>query len=346
MFDYRGNIVTFSVEISNFKEDQITAIPPEFLYKNLDRSYSRVQAPSDLQVEFHFLGDRYSLSYPKVGSYDSGDMGTLVKNMDPRNLTGLIDQMATWIKGYANGYKLVIFKDVKPSTTEERVLAETGKSLFLPSTLGEFPQADPHPKGRLITDEMFKRYLESTGVDIAFVSEACGRFIKAKLDNGIYSDLWVPVLFQEYVVGYIHLWINKEGLLPFDFGVIDVLYQFTAILAYSLKINGYFESGKLKNEIFEGKVIDISTSGLLFVYPQSHLATSLLPEIELSMKLLTERRAVKTNGRIVRRYKDPSQWYYGVNFLDMAPEDVRFLFEYIYGKPFTDSDAAFLAGQV
>jgi hypothetical protein len=30
----------------------------------------------------------------------------------------------------------------------------------------------------------------------------------------------------------------------------------------------------------------------------------------------------------------------------MAPEDLRFLFEFIYGKPFTDSDAAFLTGQV
>jgi hypothetical protein len=346
MFDYCGNIITFSAEVSSFKDDQIIAIPPEFLYKNLDRSYSRVQAPSDLQVEFHFLGDRYSLSYPKVSAYESGDMGALVRNLDPKNLTGLIDQMAAWIKGYASGYKLVIFKDSKPSSTEERILAETGKSLFLPTTLGFLPQSDPHPKGRLITDEMFNRYLESTGVDVSFVGEASSRFIKAKLDSGIFSDLWVPVLFQEYVVGYIHLWINKEGMLPFDYSIIDTLYQFTAILANSLKMNGYFESGKLKTEIYEGKVIDISTSGLLFVYPQSPLANSLLPEIELSMKLLTEKRTINVKGRIVRRYKDPSQWYFGINFHDMAPEDIRFLFEYIYGKPFTDSDAAFLSGQV
>jgi hypothetical protein len=30
----------------------------------------------------------------------------------------------------------------------------------------------------------------------------------------------------------------------------------------------------------------------------------------------------------------------------MAPEDMRFLFEYIYGKPFTDADTSLLAGQV
>jgi hypothetical protein len=30
----------------------------------------------------------------------------------------------------------------------------------------------------------------------------------------------------------------------------------------------------------------------------------------------------------------------------MEPEDLRFLFEYIYGKPFTDTDVNLLSGQV
>jgi c-di-GMP-binding flagellar brake protein YcgR len=148
------------------------------------------------------------------------------------------------------------------------------------------------------------------------------------------------------VVGYIHIWINKEGKLPFDYGVIDTLYQFAKILAHSLKVNGYFETGKLKNEPFEGKVIDISASGLLFSYPISSLSTALLPDSELSVKLAAPRRTVSTNARIVRRYKDTTQGYFGCRFLDMEPENLRFLFEYIYGKPFTDTDATFLSGQV
>jgi len=102
----------------------------------------------------------------------------------------------------------------------------------------------------------------------------------------------------------------------------------------------------MKNEIYDGKVIDVSASGLLFVYPNAAPSGSLLPDTELSMKLITPRRTVNTNAQIVRRYKDNVQNYFGVRFLDMAPEDLRFLFEFIYGKPFTDTDAAFLAGQV
>jgi len=346
MFDYRGQVVIFAIEVASFKDDHIVAEEPEFLYKNLERSFSRVSTPPDLQVQFTFLGDRYSLSYPKVTEFESTEQVDFIKTLDPRNLSGLVDQLAAWIKGYASGYKLVIFKDSKPSATEERMVAETGKSFYLPSTLGTFLKDDPYPKKRIITEDIFKRYLESTGVDLQYVDEACARFIKQKYESGIFSDLWAPVLFQEYVIGYIHIWINKEGKLPFDYSIIETLYQFSKILANSLKINGYFESGKLKNDPFEGRIIDISASGLLFTYPNSVFASTLLPDSELSVKLKTPRRTVNAKAKIVRRYKDNVQGYFGCRFLDMEPEDLRFLFEFIYSKPFTDNDAAFLSGQV
>ena len=346
MFDYRGQVIIYSVEVVDFKDEHIVTLEPEFLYKNLDRSFSRVTTPTDLQVQFTFLGDRYNLSYPKVTEYETETPSDMFSSLNPKNLSGLIEQMAAWVKGFASGYKLVIFRDVKPSSTEERLIAETGKSFYLPSTMGTFPLDDPYPKKRLITEDMFKRYLESTGVDLQYVSDACARFIEQKKRAGFFSDLWVPVLFHEYVLGYIHVWINREGMLPFDYGVIDSLYQFSKVLASSLKMNGYFEAGKLRNDPFEGKILDISASGLLFTYPNTSFAATLLTDSELSVKLKTGRRTVNTKAKIVRRYKDKTQGYYGCRFMEMEPEDLRFLFEYIYGRPFTDKDLAFLSGQV
>jgi len=346
MFDYRGQVIMFSVEIVEYRDEHITTLEPEALYKNLDRSFSRVSTPNDLQVQFTFLGDRYSLTYPKVTEYDALNPAELITTADPKNLSGLVGQMALWIKNYATSYKLVIFKDVKPSTTEERLLAETGKALFIPSTLGPLPAEDPYPKKKIITEAIFHRYLESTGVDLKYVGDACARFIEQKHKAGISSDLWVPILFQEYVVGYVHIWISNDGMVPFDYSVIDNMFQFAKILAYSLKLNGYFEGGKLRNEPFDGKIIDISASGLLFTYPNSAFANTLMPDSELAVKLKTDRRTINAKAKIVRRYKDNMQGYFGCRFLDMEPEDLRFLFEYIYGKTFTDADAAFLSGQV
>jgi hypothetical protein len=148
------------------------------------------------------------------------------------------------------------------------------------------------------------------------------------------------------VIGYIHCWINEKAKAPLDYGILDNLYQFSKILARSFKVNGYFESGRLKNDPFDGKIIDISASGLLFTYPNSTHSASLLPDTELTVRLKTPRRTVNVKAKIVRRYKDNIQGYFGCRFINLEPEDLRFLFEYIYGKTFTDDDAAFLSGQV
>ncbi|MDR2313530.1 MAG: PilZ domain-containing protein [Spirochaetaceae bacterium] len=346
LFDYKSQVIIFSIEISAVKDEHVVAQAPEYLYKNLDRSYSRVSGPQELKVQFTFQGDRFALHYPKVQEYESGEIGDWMSKVDPKNLQGIIDQMAAWIRGFASGYKMVIFKDTKPQTIEERIVAETGKALYLPSTLANLPQSDPNPKKRLVTEEMFRRYLESTGVDPLYLDDAIGRFIKQKFDGGFFSDAWAPILFQEYVIGYIHVWINKEGKLPFDYNVIEILYQFSKVLAFSLKINGYFNKGRIKNEPFEGKIADISASGLLFTYPHSGLSSALLPDSELAVRLFAPKRTIKAIAKIVRRYKDNSLGYFGCRFLNMAPEDMRFLFEYLYGKPFTDSNGSFVSGQV
>jgi len=346
LFDYRGQVIIFSAEVLNYKDDTIVALEPELLYKNLERAFSRVSTPSDLQVQFNFSGDRYSLSYPRIPEYEDVGHAELLKSLDPQNLSALIGQMGSWIKGYASGYKLVIFKDVKPSSTEERVVAETGKAFYIASTQGNLLVEDPYPRKRLITEEILKRHLESTGVGSQFVDDAYTRLIEQKQKMGISSDLWVPLLFQEYVIGYIRLWVDKNDFPPLDFQVIDHVFEFAKVLAYSLKINGYFEAGKLKNEAFKGKIIDISASGLLFAYPNSTFTLTLMPDIELSLRLITERRTINCKAKIIRRYKNTALGYFGCRFFDMEPEDLRFLFEYIYGKTFTDKDANFFIGHV
>ena len=343
-FEYRGKSIAFSGKVLRVNEYEIACTVPDFLYKNLDRNYSRVGIPKNMQVQFTFLDDRYNLSFPKATKYEPGDFGEFLEHIDPNNLSGLIKQMAVWIKKYASGYKLVLFKDTKPSAMEERIIAETGRILFLPSSSEGFPQTDPFPRKKIITEDMFKVYLEKTGIREALVDSVCSRFIKDKFDEGILSDAWVPILFQEYVIGYVHLWTGFDEGTPFDYTVIDTMCQFTKVLAYSMQIHGYFEKGKMKNKAFEGKLIDISASGLLFAYPYSTLSSTLLPESNLNVTISIPERCISTKAIIKRRFKDRSLNYFGCRFEDMAQEDFHFLFEFIYGKPFTDADKKFLSG--
>ncbi|MDR0495290.1 MAG: PilZ domain-containing protein [Treponema sp.] len=350
MVNYRGKIITFTAAVLHIKDMEVTCAAPDLLYKDLDRSYSRVDVPSEMQVQFAFLGEMYNLSFPKVMEYetddDDGNKDDFLQNRNLKNLSGLIDQMGVWFKKNADAYKLVFFKNTKPSGIEERVLAETGKALFLPSTGGNFPERDPFPHTKLITGDIFKHYLESTGVGLAFVDSACARFIKAKEDNKIFADAWVPILFHEYVIGYIHVWNETGGKPPFDFSLLDTLYQFAKVLSYSLKINGYFDKGKMKNDGFEGKIIDISASGLLFAYPSSDISAALRSEKKLAVTIVTPQRSITLEASIVRRFKDSALGYYGCQFEKVTEEDMNYLIEYIYGVPFSTANSVFLAGKV
>jgi hypothetical protein len=337
-FEYRGKAIAFNVKILKKNERDIICTMPDFFYKDLERSYSRVSVPSEMKVQFTVQDDRYDLSFPKLVEYDTEELGGFLQNSDQKSISELIGQMAAWIESFSSSHRLVLFKDTKPSVTEERIISETGKSLFLPSVKVGFPSDDPFPRKRLITEDMFKRYLETTGIGLAFINSAYNRFLKTKEEKGIFSDAWIPILFHEYVIGYIRLWIDLEGMKPFDYSMIDTLYQFTKVLAYSLEINGFFEKGKLNNDTFEGKVIDISASGLLFAYPPSDISHALKPESNLVVKIITPPRTITVEAVIIRRFKDKSLGYYGCQFEKMEVEDKKYLFEFIYGKPFIDTE--------
>jgi c-di-GMP-binding flagellar brake protein YcgR len=346
-FSYRGQSIDFTTEIIKVSEEYVICKAPEKLHKNLDRNYLRIDVPSDVKVLFTFRGDRYNLSFPKVMEYETVAAGDLFGNDNSHNLSDLIKQLTGIVKNFADGYKIVNFKDKKPETLEEKIVSETGKALFLPATAGRLPAADPYPKKRIITEEIFKRYLEGTGVGSAYLGETCTRFMKKKYNDGIFSDAWVPILFHEYVIGYIHIWINKEERPPLDHTMLDNLFQFSKVLAFSLKENGYFETGKIQNEPFEGRVLDISVSGLLFACPLGFsIASLLLVDAELTVTVAAPNRTINVLAKIVRNFKDKSAVYFGCRFTNMAPEDTRFLFEYLYGRQIDDTDIKYLAGQV
>jgi hypothetical protein len=345
MFDFQGQVISCVIEINTIKDGTITAEVPEFLYKNLDRSYFRIAVPQDLQMRFSFLKARYNLPFPKVSSFEDDPAGDPGKESATQSVSALLERLGAWVKSLGGNYKLVVFKDVEPSTTEERVVAETGKIFYLASTRESLPETDSLFQGRIITVDLFKRYLESTGVDPKYLNDTCKRFVQTKLSKGIFSDVWVPLLFHEYVAGYIRVWNTNGWAPPFDAAALSTLFKYSKDLVYSLKVNGFFEKGRRHNELFVGKVIDISVSGLLFTYPKSSLSSALLVNSHLLIRLVTGKQTIDLNAKIVRRFRDSGESYYGCHFLDTSFENMRYLFEYLYGEALSE-DAIFQIGKM
>ena len=249
-----------------------------------------------------------------------------------------MSQLSSWALEIAGNHKLVMFKDKPAESTEEKLIARSARAFFIPYTAGDFPSTENYGDKPVVTEGYFKQYLEENGTDPVFTEEAIARFMSKKQKEGIYSDLWVPIPFHEYIIGYIHLWTSEHGRAPMGPDTVEAAFQFAKVIAASLKFNGYFKGREVKKEYYQGKCIDVSASGLLFAYPLGPLTASLLEGSMIDVQLQTGKRLIKTASRIVRRYKDSSFMYFGGRYTDIAPEDLRYLFEFIYGKKLTDSE--------
>jgi hypothetical protein len=316
------------------------------LYKDLQRTFSRVNIPSELEMQFSFLGDYYNLAFPQVREPDFIGEPRLFQPDDCRDLSGLIDQMAAWIKGFASKYRMVFFKGDKLASTEEQAIAETGKILFLPFMQSGFPATDPFPSKQLITRDIFYGCLEHIGAETDSFDSVEANFIKSKIHGGLISDAWFPITFHEYVVGYVRIWIDEPERKPFGYEIIEDMHQFTKLLSYSLEINSYFAKGKVTNSPFEGSVIDVSASGVLFSYPTSAFSTYLQPNSKLAVTIVAPDRSISMQAVIIRTFKDESNTYFGCRFEGISAKDLHDLFESIYGKPFANTGLRFLAGKV
>jgi hypothetical protein len=119
-------------------------------------------------------------------------------------------------------------------------------------------------------------------------------------------------------------------------------------LSFDLKENGYFEHEKAEDKPFEGKALDISADDLMFAYPVgSAPLAALLIGSELKVTIETTKRTINVMAKIIRKFKDKNAGCLVCRFINMAPEDTRFLFEYLYGRQIDDeADADFFSGQV
>ena len=284
IFKYNTLSISFTVEMNtlehgiNLQENHFVGNIPEFLYKDLNRSYRRVSFPHGMEVKFTLPEDPYLLPFPQVSmveSFEETDAALGAKKPDIYDFNGILADIDRWIKNFADGYKLALFKDETPLSFEEQLIAKNGKALFLPSITEHFPNPHtaPYPEKYLITEEQFKEYLKSTGVNPTYFDKAIAHFFDSKKGGGILADLWIPLFFKDYIIGSLRVWVKKAEKVPLDYTVIAPLYRYAQSLVLALKEKGYFESYRIKDTLITATGIDISSSGLRFTYPYSSIAT-------------------------------------------------------------------------
>jgi hypothetical protein len=338
MFDFRGTVVTFKTVVKKYEGRKIFIANPGEMYRGLARRYLRISPPKDLAVSFLAQDDEYNLDYPLCEEYCAVEVPMLSDTFDITSLAGLLTSFRERARSVASENGIVMFRNRKPESFEERMIAATGKILYLPSTRTGLPHVDPYPEGRLITRKLEEEF-ESNEPE-AF-DGGLARILKEKTKQGIHAEIYCPILYYQYVVGYVYLANRDSHSVSFDMFSVDFAFDFSRILAYSLKTSGYFRScaGDGEPKAREAELIDVSVGGMLFAAPDKRKLPPFKMKSVIIVKLRFGGREIRVKSRVVRCLKDGDGVFYGVFFDFPDGDDLHDFYSYLYGKPYENSEA-------
>ncbi len=348
IYDFRYTIrdqsIAFKAEIIEPGEKRCGISMPDKVYKNLSRRFIRLPPPGDLGASFAFAGERYDLNFPPSAVYNPLKEPEPSPDFNPADLRGLMAEFERKALSVASDRGIVMFKDRKPENVEEQLVASTGRCFCMSSNRSGLPKSDPFAERTILTrDDFLKHFIES-GMEPSFAENEVARLERAKRSSGVISELIVPILFQDYTIGYasiVNRWVDKPA---FDLPLIETFVAFARVFSWSLKLHGYFKGAAKLESDFRPLVVDVSAGGLLFMSEDKHMIQALKEDSPVSVRLVARKRTIDAGGTIRRLYTDTEEGYFGIEFQHMAPEDFRFLFEYLYGRPYTDEDSDSIEG--
>jgi hypothetical protein len=336
-FLFQNNWHTFQTRVLDMTEGILTIQSPERVYKNPQRRYARVQMAEEAEVYFTLKGQRVELNFPRTSRPVPAEGAPKVRqDFDFTNLDKLHKSFRERMAKSVSASRIVMLRDKIPTKYEEKLIAATGKVLWIPSTEEDFPAKDPFPDERVILRRDLVSYEEAQNRPAYVINSKLGNLLYEKQKVGIHSELWCPVLYESYIIGYVYL-VNTAGRKErMSKDLVAYVWEFAQVLSYSLQLSGYFTTKTEETERrYESPIIDISAAGLLFAHPRLELAKELLIHTDLDLTVRFPERRIVIHARVRRKFQDNERSYFGAQFLSISPEDLAFLFEKLYGRPLT-----------
>jgi hypothetical protein len=203
----------------------------------------------------------------------------------------------------------------------------------------DWPAKDPFPDERVILRRDLVKYEEALDRPAYVITSKLGNILYEKQKKRLHSELWCPILYESYIIGYVYLANLDERKERISKELADWVWEFAKVLSYSLQLSGYFTSGTTTSERrYESPIIDISAAGLLFAHPRQELTRDLLVHTDLEVTVRFPERRLTIKARVRRKFQDEQRSYFGLQFLSIAPEDLAFLFQKLYGRPYSSEE--------
>jgi hypothetical protein len=333
---YQSQRLTFPGKIKKIAGGEIVVGLPESLVKAPQRKAVRVPPPSDLRLTFHMQNERIRIDCPESREYAELEMPALSVGFDTASIANLLDSFRDLASTMFSRSGIIMFnKGRKPETIEERLVSELGRTLLVTSMHSPLPSVDPYPEGRIITQSMADAF---EGPSIFVEGSAMERSKAEKTTEAIVSELYSPILYYQYVVGYVYLMNDEVKKTCLDYRAVDFAWEFSHILAFSLKSNNYFRLDEnFKPDPYKPQIVDLSASGCQLMMPKVSFKLKLKQGSVLDLEISRGGGAssVLVKGRVARHFEDKLNQFYGVAFLNTEPEALVSLKRILYAD---DSD--------
>jgi hypothetical protein len=336
-FLFQNNYHTFQTVILEIHGNRLKIQHPEEVYKNPQRKNERVRVSEKAEVFFTIKGQKIELNFPRSARYIevSPDLLKTRIDFDYENIKSLHKNFRDKTKGEVSEARIVMLRDRGLDRYEEKVMAATGKALWIPSTEEDFPVTDPYPDQRLLTRRDLVKYEESLDRAPHVITSKLGNILYEKQKRQIHSELFCPVLYELYLVGYVYMCNREERREKITKDLFEYAFDFARVLSYSLHLSGYFTADDSAERRYEAPIIDISASGLLFAHPRSDLSNNLVIHTDIEITVRFQERTLVIGSRVRRKFQDAERCYFGIQFLDISQEDLNFLYEKLYDRPYT-----------
>jgi len=333
----QNNMHSFTSMIRTKEANRITVPqPPGGMYKSLRRKHERTKSPQTLKAYFTLKGTNFELNFPKTSQYFPVEKPSSMESFDDSSIQGLVDDFRRKMRKRVSRNEIVLFRNRQPSSFEEQLMHRTAKIIWIPTIKEGYAVEDPFPDGRILTKKEIIEETGNTECSDKVLNTRVEDRLDEKLREGVFSEVYCPLLYNQFFIGYLHLCNAGERRENIKEGVIEYIHQFAKVICYSLEVHGYFTSLANRERDFETSIIDISASGLLFAHPMKELSRDLMIHTDISLTLRFPHRKIRIGARIVRKFKDRDHLYIGLQFMEMSQEDFRFLFEELYGKPYDE----------
>lgn len=330
--DFHGLSMSFKSTIISVKENQIIVKRPVSIYRALTRSFHRIPRPTDISCTYSIQGERFALDFPKRDYFESYEEITEGNDTVLLNIKELLANFDKEASVWGSNRELVLFKTRKPESFEEKIITFSGKALYIPTIQSGFPLEDPYPNGLFITRSLLLEYIKMTGTQSGFEDQELDRLLRNKRQKGILSELYMPIDFHEYVLGYVHIWNMRVGFSPLDYKTLEKVRDFSRIFTHALKVNNYFSNFVIQNPSFNVQIFDVSSSGALLFQTKDSKQNALLVNTKMDFNLKLKDTELIIQGKVVRKFEDSKGNYFGIEFMFREEADFTFFYNFLYGR--------------